>query len=212
MIELLNIDCNEYMSTLPDNSFDLAIVDPDYGIGQNWKKDRYSKFYTHNSTYKNKKIPSAEYFKQLFRVSKNQIIWGGNYYTEHLPARNSWIVWDKDRKFKESHMSECELAWNSFKIPMRIIKIRWNGFIRNEARHGIHPHEKPTSLYRWLLMEYATVGNKILDTHIGSASIALACHDLGFNLTGCEIDKHYSDEAIKRLDNHKKKITLFTYQ
>lgn len=167
MIELHNVDCIEFMKGLADNSYKLAIADPDYGIGENWKKDRYSKFYKHKSSYKNKSIPSYEYFDQLFRVSKNQIIWGGNYYTDYLPPRNSWIVWDKNRRYNDSHMAEGELAWNSFNIPLRIVRICWNGFLRNEPRHGIHPHEKPTALYRWLLHEYASPGDNILDTHIG---------------------------------------------
>jgi site-specific DNA-methyltransferase (adenine-specific) len=108
------------MVTIPDNFFDIAIVDPPYGIGENWKKDQFSKFYKHQSTYKNNSIPGRDYFNELFRISKNQIIWGGNYYTEHLCPRHSWITWNKFRDYEKQHMAEGELAWTSFNVPLRI--------------------------------------------------------------------------------------------
>lgn len=207
--EVYNQDCCLGMKEYPDKYFDLAICDPDYGIGENWKKDRHSKFYTHNSTYKNATIPTAEYFKELFRVSKNQIIWGGNYYTEYLPARNSWIVWDKMRSYNDSHMAEGELAWNSFNIPVLIFKIQWNGFKRDEPRYGVHPHEKPTALYRRQLQTFAKPGDKILDTHLGSGSSRIAAYDMNFDFTGYEIDFEYFQAQEKRFNQFKSQLKIF---
>lgn len=164
--ETYNIDCLEYMRTMPDGFFDLAVVDPPYGIGRNWNKDRSSKFYGHRSTYDNATIPGKEYFDELFRVSRNQIIWGANYYTEFLPARNSWIVWDKSIDYTTQHMSEGELAWTSFNVPLRIAHLIWNGFCRCESRSGIHPHEKPIALYKWIFDNYTAGGG----AHIGHPS------------------------------------------
>ena len=152
------IDCMEYMKSFPDKYFDLAVVDPPYGIGQNWRKDTGSKFYRHESSYKNESIPGAEYFTELFRVSKNQIIWGGNYYTEFLPARNSWIVWDKHIDYPTQHLSEAELAWTSFNVPVRVVSLIWNGCCRCDKRSGIHPHEKPKLLYKWIFDNYFNAG------------------------------------------------------
>ena len=151
-------DCVDYMRTMPDKFFDLAVVDPPYGIGKDWKKSRKSKFYHHQSTYNNSSTPGKEYFAELFRVSKNQIIWGANYYTEFLPARNSWIVWDKHINYPTQHLSEGELAWTSFNIPVRIVSLIWNGCCRCEKRAGFHPHEKPKSLYKWLYDNYFVGG------------------------------------------------------
>jgi len=208
VIELLNVDCMEYMKGLDDNAFDLAIVDPPYGVGENWKKDRFSPFYTHNSSYKNNSIPGEEYFTELFRVSADQIIWGANYYTQFLPARNSWIVWDKNRDYVKTHMAEGELAWTSFNIPVRILKRTWNGFVRAEARHGVHPHEKPTGLYTWILNNYSAPGQKIIDTHLGSGSSAIAAHYQGYEFVGCEIDKDYYDAALARFDSETAQLAL----
>lgn len=151
-------DCVDYMRTMPDKFFDLAVVDPPYGIGKDWKKSRKSKFYHHQSTYNNSSTPGKEYFAELFRVSKNQIIWGANYYTEFLPARNSWIVWDKQINYPTQHLSEGELAWTSFNIPVRIVSLIWNGCCRCEKRAGFHPHEKPKLLYKWLYDNYFVGG------------------------------------------------------
>lgn len=197
---VFNMDCMEGMRDYPDGFFELAVVDPPYGIGENWTKDRFSKFYTHSSTYKNKTIPDREYFNELYRVSKNQIVWGANYYTEFLPSRQGWIVWDKKRSFEDSHMAEGELAWHSFNIPLRIVPFRWNGFLTCEKRHGAHPHEKPVSLYRWLLKHYAKPGDKILDTHMGSQSSRIACYKMGFDYWGYEIDKDYFESGCKHFE------------
>lgn len=206
--EVKNMDCMEAMNGFPDKFFDLAIVDPPYGIGENWKKDRHSKFYKHASSYKNNEIPNRSYFEELFRVSKNQIIWGANYYTDYLPARNSWIVWDKMKDFESVNMAEGELAWTSFNIPLRIIRRVWNGFQVSEPRYGEHPHEKPAGLYRWQLEKYAILGMKILDTHLGSGSSRLAAHDMGFEFWGYEIDKDYFEAQEKRFKQHIAQLTL----
>lgn len=205
-VELLHIDCMEYMAGQPDNAFDLAIVDPPFGIGENWKKDKRSKFYKHSSTYKNDLIPDEDYFKELFRVSENQIIWGANYFTEHLPARNSWIVWDKKRCWEKQHMAEGELAWNSFNIPLRIVPLIWNGAVVCEPRYGAHPHEKPVLLYQWLLGKYAYPGFRILDTHLGSGSSAIAAHYFGVDFVGCEIDQVYFKSAISRYHEQTRQL------
>jgi site-specific DNA-methyltransferase (adenine-specific) len=199
----------EHMKTIPDKYYDLAVIDPPYGIGENWKKDRFSKFHKHESTYKNKSTPDESFFKEIFRVSKNQIIFGANYYTDFLPATNSWIVWDKDRDVEKQKLSECELAWTSFKIPMRIKKLTWNGFCTCEKRYGVHPHEKPIQLYDWIYIKYSNPGDKILDTHLGGGSSAIAAHYCGVNFVGCEIDENYYSAAVKRFGVQTAQEALF---
>jgi site-specific DNA-methyltransferase (adenine-specific) len=184
------------MARYPDRHFDLAIVDPPFGIGESWKKDRLSPFYRHDSSYKNTKAPD-EYFAELFRVSRQQIIWGANYYTHLLPERNSWLVWDKQVCAKTK--SKCELAWTSFNRPMDIVRLLWDGFRACCDRHGKHPHEKPVDLYKWLLFHYARPHYKVLDTHLGSGSIAVACAGLGISLTASEINPGYFADACERV-------------
>jgi site-specific DNA-methyltransferase (adenine-specific) len=196
--ELYLCDCMKLMPALPDKSINLAIVDPPYGIGQNWKKDKTSQFYRHRSEYKNDSIPDKKYFNELFRVSINQIIWGGNYFTQFLPATGAWFFWDKKRSDK-TFSAQGELAWASLKIPLRIIPLRWNGFCTCEKRPGIHPHEKPIALYEWILSRCAEPGMKILDTHLGSGSIAIACQEMGYSLVSSEINKNYFNAACKRI-------------
>ena len=206
-LKLFNSDCMEVMALYPDKYFDLAIVDPPYGIGMNWTKDKNSKFYKHKSTYQNDSIPSKEYFQELFRVSKNQIIWGGNYYTDYLPAVNGWIVWDKQRSYLKQHMAEAELAWSSLKIPVRIISLIWNGFFTCERRYGNHPHEKPVKLYSWIYANYAQEGQKILDTHLGSGSNAIAAHYAKMGeFVGCELDEDYFKASVERIKKETKQL------
>tara|TARA_R110001583_G_C5400722_1_gene385728 strand:- start:4 stop:594 length:591 start_codon:yes stop_codon:yes gene_type:complete len=195
----------ELMSRYEDNHFDLAIVDPPYGININVsmgrrkgdKKSDYHKFAGNDSS-----IPSSEYFKELKRVSKNQIIWGGNYMTEHLNPSSCWLLWDKG--FSEDvTFAQFEMAWTSFKTSAKKYDKHPNQLNR------IHPTQKPTSLYEWIIMRYAKEGDKILDTHLGSGSIAIACHNLKYDLTACELDKKYYEAAIKRIEKHKQQLTMF---
>jgi site-specific DNA-methyltransferase (adenine-specific) len=192
-------DCMELMARYPDKHFDLAIVDPPFGIGESWRKDPRSPFYAHTSSYKNSGKVSGDYFSELFRVAEHIIFWGANYYANQLEERNSWIVWDKAPLGGRLFNSDCELAWTSFNRNMKIVRLVWDGFNTCEPRYNKHPHEKPVMLYKWLLANYAKPGWKILDTHLGSGSHAIACHDMGFPLVACEIDEFYFDTAVERL-------------
>ena len=197
MIEITN-ECNmELMARYPDNYFDLAIVDPEYGIGISSNPVRQK----HVKKNWDNKIPDDKYFNELFRVSKNQIIWGGNYFG--LPPTQCFLIWDKKQPFNFS-LAMCEMAWTSFFKPAKIFRYS----VLNE-KNKIHPTQKPVKLYEWLLMNYAKEGDKILDTHGGSMSIALACHNLGFDLTLCELDKDYFDAGVKRLKQHQAQLTMF---
>lgn len=214
-MNITNEDNMDLMARYDDNHFDLAIVDPPYGINANLKradtgKNKHIKQKDYHVGDWDNEIPNKEYFKELKRVSKNQIIWGGNYFLDYLKATSCFIVWDK--KNGENYYADCELAWTSFKTSVRKFEWRWHGFLQQNMRdkqERIHPTEKPVKLYEWLLMNYAKEGDKILDTHLGSGSIAIACHNLGFDLTACELDKEYYDSAMKRLHDHQLQIKLF---
>jgi len=215
MLNITNEDNMQLMARYEDNYFDLAIVDPPYGINADKKRGDTGK----NSHIKQKdyhfgnwdnEIPPKKYFLELKRVSKNQIIWGGNYFLDYLNSTSCFIVWDK--KNGENLYADCELAWCSFNSAVRKFDWRWHGFLQQnmkQKQNRIHPTEKPIQLYEWLLMNYAKEGDKILDTHLGSGSIAIACHNLGFDLTACELDKEYYEASMKRINNHKAQITLF---
>jgi site-specific DNA-methyltransferase (adenine-specific) len=199
----------ELMARYPDNYFDLAIVDPPYGIGIDGQKKSINKNPKHNRKEHKQKnwdneIPSKEYFNELKRVSKNQIIWGANYFTEYLNPTKAWIFWYKGQR--DLTMSDGEMAWTSFKTVTRQIEINRASLITQKT---LHPTEKPYKLYKWLLDKYAKEGDKILDTHLGSGSIAIACHDYDFELTACELDKEYYDKAIERITNHVSQQKLF---
>jgi site-specific DNA-methyltransferase (adenine-specific) len=193
------------MKRYPDNYFDLAIVDPPYGIGaenhagkkengwKQWEKKNWD-----NS------IPNLLYFEELFRVSKNQIVWGGNYMTEFLPPSMGWVIWDKGQR--DFSLADGEMAWTSFNKAMRIWEYARAKTISNNK---IHPTQKPVALYKWILDKYAKQGDKILDTHLGSGSIAIACHDYGFDLVACELDTEYYNNALKRLQQHQAQLTMF---
>ena len=197
----------ELMSRYEDNHFDLAIVDPPYGIGMDGGKIGkgidYSKKNWDNET------PKKEYFNELKRVSKNQIIWGGNYFYDMELRMNNFIIWDKCQKSNFT-FAMCEMALTSIRKPSQIFKKTYhsgnNQFVKKTAR--IHPTQKPIRLYEWLLMNYAKEGDKILDTHLGSGSIALACHNLGYDLTACELDKEYFEASLKRLKQHQSQLRL----
>jgi site-specific DNA-methyltransferase (adenine-specific) len=191
----------ELMARYPDNYFDLAIVDPPYGLG----KKIYSggtigcKFQTLFGENKwDNETPKKEYFNELFRVCKNQIIWGGNYFD--LPPTRTILCWDKLKG--DNNFSMWEMAWTSFDEPAKI-------FRQSSMGDRIHPTQKPVALYKWLLDKYAKPNDKILDTHLGSGSIAIACHDYGFDLTACELDKEYFDKAMTRINNHVAQQKLF---
>ena len=207
-MQITNEDNMELMARYPDKYFDLAIVDPPYGIGIDGQKEQQKGKKSDRKKHIKKgwdnSIPEENYFKELFRVSKNQIIWGANYFVEHLyQGTKGWVIWDKGQHGLT--MSDCELAFTSFNKPTRI-------YTKNRVQllieGTIHPTQKPITLYKWLLKNYANKGDKILDTHLGSGSIAIACHDLGFDLTACELDTDYYNAAIKRLTDHQKQLTL----
>ena len=196
-MELTNEDNMELMSRYEDNYFDLAIVDPPYGIGISKNPIRQQ----HQKKQWDNAIPNKDYFKELFRVSKNQIIWGGNYFD--LPPTQGFFIWDKKQPHDFS-LAMCELAWSSIQKPAKM----WSLSVLKE-RGKIHPTQKPIELYEWLLINNAKDGFRILDTHLGSGSIAIACHNLGYDLNACELDKEYYNAAIKRINEHKQQIRMF---
>ena len=153
------------------------------------------------------KFSNAEYFSELFRISKNQVVWGGNYMTEHLPPKSSWLFWDKGTGAND--FADGELAWSSFGGALRKIDKSWVGANAKDESDRIHPTQKPIYLYGWILSKYAKQGDKILDTHFGSLSIGIACHDMGFELTACELDKDYYEAGKKRLIQHQTQLTIF---
>lgn len=215
-IKLYNADCMEIMKGFKDKQFDLAIIDPPYGIEEDGSKNHSRSKIATSKNYKaysgnDKEPPSADYFKELFRISKNQIVWGANHYISRLPFDSScWIVWDKDNGATD--FADCELAYTSFNTAVRKFKWRWQGMLQQNMKNKqerIHPNEKPIQLYKWLLQNYAKQGDKILDTHFGSLSIGIACHDLGFELTAIELDKDYYEAGKKRLMNHQRQLTIF---
>ena len=215
-IKLYNADNMEVMKTFKDKQFNLAIIDPPYGIGEDGSKNHTRGKLAAPKNYKpysgnDKEPPPADYFKELFRISKNQIVWGANHYISRMPFDSScWIVWDKDNGAGD--FADCELAWTSFKTAVRKFKWRWQGMLQQNMKNKqerIHPNEKPLQLYKWLLQNYAKEGDTILDTHFGSLSIGIACHDMKFDLTAIELDKDYYEQATRRLINHQKQLTLF---
>jgi site-specific DNA-methyltransferase (adenine-specific) len=184
MIKITNEDNMELMARYPDNYFDLAIVDPPYGINANNHAGKEENGWSqYKKTDWDNETPSIEYWKELFRVSKNQIVWGGNYMTEHLPPSMGWIIWDKGQR--GFSLADGEMAWTSFNKAMRIFEFSRAGCIKsnNTAIEKFHPTAKPFESYKYCLEKYAKPNDKILDTHLGSGSIAIACHDYGFDLT-----------------------------
>jgi len=218
-LDIRNCDNMELMAQFPDKYFDLAIVDPPYGIGAGSYKRGGTQY--GNSKAKAKEYalkdwdndsPSENYFKELFRVSKNTIIWGANHFISKIPINSPcWIVWDKDNG-EGSGYADCELAFTTFKTAVRRIKYRWSGMLQEkmgEKEVRIHPTQKPVDLYKWILNKYGNGGGQILDTHLGSGSIAIACHDYGFDLTACELDKDYYEAAMNRINAHVAQTKLF---
>ena len=203
-LTITNEDNMELMARYPDNYFDLAIVDPPYGLGNKLVDGggtRKAKFDNNRESIKWDDLPTNEYFNELFRVSKNQIIWGSNYF--NLPATRCNIIWDKMQEFTGS---DFELAWTSFDKASKAFRM---SRVEAYSQGKIHPTQKPIELYKWILDKYAKPNDKILDTHLGSGSIAIACHDYGFDFTACELDKEYYDKAIQRIQNHLLQQKLF---
>jgi site-specific DNA-methyltransferase (adenine-specific) len=201
-MELTNEDNIELMARYEDNYFDLAIVDPPYGIDNKLASGGrgFNQKYRDSNKWDIK--PKKEYFNELKRVCKNYIIWGGNYFSNYLLPNRCFLVWYKLHTKPLPTMADCELALTSFDKNAKIYESRNGG-------EKIHPTQKPVKLYEWLLMNYAKEGDKILDTHLGSGSIAIACHNLGYDLTACELDKEYYNAAIKRINEHKQQIRMF---
>ena len=216
-IELLNIDCMEYMAGLPDKAFDLAIVDPPYGInfgefnrtnrtstGKTIKADKYK-----NAAWDDS-IPTDAYFNELRRVSANQIVWGGNYFPQLWNGGcKGFIFWFKGNPVP--NFSDGEFAWTSFNSVARQFNYKYYGNIEGgtSASQKIHPTQKPIALYEWLLATYAKRGDRILDTHLGSGSSAIAAHNLGFDFVGCELDKDYYEAAQAQFQKHIAQGSLF---
>ena len=207
-------DCTEALKRFNDNHFDLAIVDPPYGInvaktgkvgGNNAGKAK-----DYGAKEWDKQPPNDEYFRQLFRVSKNQIVWGANHFISKMPFDSScWIVWDKDNS---GNFADCELAWTSFDTAVRKFQWRWNGMLQQNMKdkeERIHPTQKPVALYEWILQNYAERGDLILDTHLGSGSSRIAADKGGFNFVGFEIDADYYEKSKKRFNDFKSQLRMF---
>jgi site-specific DNA-methyltransferase (adenine-specific) len=219
MLDLHNIDCMELMAKYPDGYFDLAIVDPPYGINAGDITSYHKTKSSYSITKYNKKdwdssIPDKRYFDLLFSISKNQIIWGGNYMVRFLKSSSSWIIWDKMQPDCVS-FNKAEIAYTSFSCGNKIFRRHsaadsYRGPKNPSTFHRkrIHPTQKPIALYKWLLGNYAKPGDKILDTHLGSGSIAIACHDMGYDLTGSELDPDYFAAMQQRIAQHQSQLTL----
>jgi len=206
------IDCVEFMRGLSDKAFDLAVVDPPYGVGEDGLKNHSrskiakSKEYTPKQWDKNP--PNYAYFEQLIRVSKNQIIFGANHFIQNIPDANSscWIVWDKENG--ENDFADCELAWTSFKSAVRRFKFMWAGMLQGNMKNKenrIHPTQKPVALYDWIFRNYAKPGDTILDTHMGSQSSRISAYKAGLDYTGCELDPEYFEQGNQRFEDFLKK-------
>lgn len=217
-ISLINGDCLEVLRGLKDKSFSLAIVDPPYGIGaSDYQRGgtQYGKSLARCKSYDKKQWdnypPPSAYFIELQRVSKNQIIWGANHFISRMPYDSScWVVWDKDNG--NNGYADCELAWTSFDCAVRRFKFKWQGMLQENMKEKevrIHPTQKPVALYKWLLDRFAKPGDTILDTHLGSGSICIAAHDLGFTMLGIELDEKYYQAAKQRLLYHQAQLQLF---
>jgi len=205
LLDIRNCDCMDMMAEYEDGHFDLAIVDPPYGIGMSGGNVGYKGFNDFERKEWDNSTPKDDYFSELFRTTKVQIIWGGNYF--NLRPSRCFIVWDKGAGFKNRTYAECELAWCSLNANAKIFNR--DPLARGDYKGKIHPTQKPVALYKWLLQNYAKEGDKILDTHMGSGSIAIACHYMGFNLTACELDPDYYKAACERIDRETRQISLF---
>ena len=220
-----NMDCMEGMKQFPDKFFDLAIVDPPYGIGvmsMNYTKSGAVRTHGYSAAKRRDYRKQAEwdvkpdqaYFDELFRISKHQIIWGGNYFADMLPPSKSFICWDKRcNDAMRNDFADCEYAWSDYGVA-RMFRFVWNGMIQGNMKNKeerFHPTQKPIALYEWILNNYAKPGDKILDTHVGSASSLIACHNLGFQYVGFELDPDYYKAASDRLETAKAQTSIFDF-
>ena len=203
--DVFNVDCMEYMRTLPDKAFQLAIADPPYGIGRDGQKLSINKNPKHNRKYFeakgwDKKAPDQEFFDELLRVCENVILWGANHYISRVPIDSAcWIIWDKGQKGLT--MADCELAWSSFDKPARIFVMNRVALLQEGT---IHPTQKPVALYAWLLKNYAKPGDRIFDPMMGSQSSRIAAYKMGFDYVGCELDKEYFEKGCERFERECK--------
>jgi len=213
---LYNCDCMEYMHGLPDKAFDLAIVDPPYGIGENGDRNASRGKLAVAQNYKpfaggDADAPPVKYFNELQRVSKNQIIFGANHFIDRIAKPSScWIVWDKVTG--NSDFADSELAWTSFKTAVRNFRFQWSGMLQGDMKNKeqrIHPTQKPVKLYEWLLTNYAKSGQRILDTHLGSMSSVIASLNMGFEISGCELDADYFKAGIDRVTQSQAQQRMF---
>lgn len=204
-IQLLNCDCMDYMADLENNAFELAIVDPPYGIGNFIPQEGRERGDNFKTVQWNDDIPPEQYFSELKRISSHQIIWGANYYN-CFGENGGAIIWDK--KQENPKLSRCEIASISMAKRVAYIDILWAGCAGAETRTGIHPCEKPVKLYEWLLANYAKEGNRILDTHLGSGSSAIAAHYSGYDFVGMEIDTNYYNAAVNRFNQETRQLDL----
>ena len=220
-----NRDCMEGMKEIPDKFFDLALCDPPYGIGcmsMNYTTSGAVRIHGYAAAdrrdYRKQSQwdvkPTKEYFDELFRVSKRQIVWGGNYFSDFLPPSKSFVVWDKRVQNEMTNdFADCEYAWCSNDCGVaRMFRFVWNGMLQGNMKgkeERFHPTQKPVALYEWLLTNYAKPGDKILDTHVGSASSLIACENMGFQYVGFEIDKEYYEKGVERLEKNRRQIKLF---
>jgi len=223
VIESYFDDCVRGMKKYPDQYFDLAIPDPPYGIKESAHRARsrtkLAKTRCYGTAVWDLEVPGVDYWDELFRVSKHQVVWGGNYFLEYLGPTRCMLIW---RKLTTGNFADCELAWTSFDTSVREFTFMWNGMLQgrsmtkghlaqnrkqyNEER--IHPTQKPVELYKWVLKNYAKPGDKILDTHSGSLSLGIACYRMGFDLVAFENNRQHYDDAIKRLNNEYLKTEL----
>lgn len=211
--EVYNEDCMIGMKRYPDKYFDLAIVDPIYGIKEpafrKESKNKKAKTGDFKQIAFKQEKTGADYFIELFRVSKNQIIWGGNYFIDHLYSTRSMVVWDKCTQ--DAQWADAELAWTSFNNSVRIFKFAWNGMIQGDMKNKekrIHENQKPVQLYKWLLKNYAKPEFKIIDTHLGSGSSRIACYDFGCDFYAWELDKDYFKKQDERFTNYKQQLVM----
>lgn len=212
--KIQNIDCIKFMNQFPDKYFELAIVDPPYGINvtnqSQGKGGGVAKKIEYKKTDWDKTSPDIEYFDELQRVSQNQIIWGANHFISKIAKDSScWVIWDKENG--DTDFADCELAYTSFKTAARVFKWKWAGMLQQDMKNKenrIHPTQKPVALYRWLLKNYAKPGDKILDTHLGSGSSRIAADMEGFDFYACELDKDYFEASCKRFEEYRSQLKL----